>query len=110
MDAKVNENLTEYNKIEYLECLLKIAKLQQTNKQSFFCTVPFSIISSPRLLERGNILLNNSRHRNFPLINRLFLLSALVLTIFSYSFICEPIIYQKNMLKIHLMQIMHTLF
>lgn len=90
VDAKVNENLTEYNKIEYLECLLKIAKLQQTNKQSFFCTVPFSIISSPRLLERGNILLNNSRHRNFLLINKLFLLSALMLTIFSYSFICEP--------------------
>lgn len=96
IDAKVTEELSEIEKIEYLECLVRIAKIQQTSMLIQNCTIAFSPTSSLKLTKRVKMLLDSPNHVNYPLFNKLFLSFTIVLIAVTYLFVYEPYSIRKD--------------
>lgn len=81
-DAYITKTLNEYEKISYLECLVKIAKNQCTDERKN----PYITAFSLSLKGRANKIMIKNKHKKYRMYNGIFLLCALVILIFPYFY------------------------
>lgn len=89
VDSTLTSTVAEMEKIEYIECLIKIAKLQYFRNINRPYVAGFSILSIS-LTDRTRKIMEPSFSPKQPLYSNLFLSLVISVILFSYLFIYEP--------------------
>lgn len=87
-DIQVTKSLSEIEEIDYLKCLLKIAKTRLATDVNRFA-VPFTYRGESGLVQRSDMILNNVHKTKVRVINIIVLLTIVLILIFislSFSF------------------------
>lgn len=97
IDLTITKSMDELERIEYLECLLKIAKFH-ANKHSNKLALTFDSESVSVLSQRFRIVLDNSKQKEkFKLKNTfLMVVPVFLLVVLSFSFVFEPYFISPN--------------
>ena len=86
IDRRIALPLSSYQKLEYLECIIKVQKHQMGFDGSSDFSIAFSSRNNSALLARSRYLIDSSQVK----ISRFFVVFGLLLIIFSTIFIVEP--------------------
>jgi beta-lactamase regulating signal transducer with metallopeptidase domain len=95
VDSSLTEILNEKEKIEYLECLLKIAK-NGTNNQLCNFLPTFGANNVSELSQRFQIILNSNIYQRSKIVTSLLLTFTITIILLSSSFILEPYSIKPN--------------
>lgn len=89
-DLQATKDLNDYEKIQYLDCLLKVAKTLHTEKQHFY-SVAFDSGSNAVLAQRFHLILGDGKaSRRPPAGTMLRAVPLVVLLAFSFIAVFEP--------------------
>lgn len=95
-DLTITKSMDELERIEYLECLLKIAKYN-ANRQLNKLALTFDSESTSMLSQRFHIILENPNQKEKFRFKSIFLtIPILFLVILSFSFVFEPYFIPPN--------------
>lgn len=89
-DQKVIKSLNEYEKTQYLDCLLKVAKGISFAPQNYY-SVYFNNVKSSVLVQRFHLILGSyKRSKNNFISNLLLIITFSLIVYFSYFVVFEP--------------------
>lgn len=101
VDAEVTKDLPESEKLDYLQCLLKISRLEITSSKDVYAMFTFSNHNTTLIARRSHLLLNtpdfNEKNLILPLFMVVIVYSVLLLS--SFFFIVQPKGYKAEVLE-----------
>lgn len=101
VDAEVTKVLPVSERLDYLQCLLKISRLEITSSKDVYAMFTFSNHNSTLIARRSHLLLNNSGLNNAKLSLPfcLAVIAYLLLLLSSFFFIVQPRAYKNEVLE-----------
>lgn len=101
VDAEVTKVLPESERLDYLQCLLKISRLEITSSKDVYAMFTFSNHNSTLIARRSHLLLNNSGLNNAKLALPfcIAVIAYLLLLLSSFFFIVQPRAYKNEVLE-----------
>lgn len=91
VDAAVTNSLTAFEKVEYAECLTKMARMYHERKVKKHYGIAFTDSPSSGLSQRVQMILTSSPRPEGTKVSRIFSGSIFLFLLVSYLFIFEPI-------------------
>ncbi len=85
-DSYVADSVTEFGKIEYLECLVKIAKNQYSDIEK----IPYISAFSLSLRDRADKIIIRAKSKYYSIYSKTFLTVFMIFLLSSYLYIGEP--------------------
>lgn len=101
VDAEVTKVLPVSERLDYLQCLLKISRLEITSSRDVYAMFTFSNHNSTLIARRSHLLLNNSGLNNAKLLFPfcIAVIAYLVFLLSSFFFIVQPRAYKNEVLE-----------
>lgn len=101
VDAEVTKVLPVSERLDYLQCLLKISRLEITSSRDVYAMFTFSNHNSTLIARRSHLILNHSGLNNAKLLLPfcIAVIAYLILLLCSIFFIVQPRAYKNEVLE-----------